>query len=139
MATRKPIEAPASAPAQDWGRATGRHFVTHLYHDEVLYLSGLKGHNGVASLTKPILAEMGVVNWNAARTLGAFLKRHKIASARQLYDFSPQDLVRVSGHGAALLWVAMVLLDKGGFDPMRWWGEQPTYGTVKQHKEKDET
>lgn len=112
--------------------ATGKTFLHTLYNTEILHLDG-------ESLTKPKLADLGVVNFNAAKRLGAYLRRHKIRTTRQLFATSPRDLVRVKLHGPALLWTAMLLLDAAGHNPMTWWGNEPTISTVKgqSHRKKE--
>jgi hypothetical protein len=60
-------------------------------------------------------------NFIAAARLAKVLKRLKIESAAQLNKMDPYSLARTRGIGNACIFVAMCILDAGGYDVLKWW------------------
>lgn len=66
---------------------------------------------------------IGCANFIAAAKLAKVLRRLRIQTIDQLAKYDPYSLHRTKGIGDAALYVAMCLLEFGGYDAVSWWGK----------------
>lgn len=75
-------------------------------------------------------------NFIAAARLAKVLKRLGVQSAAQLNKLDPYSLARTKGIGESSIFVAMCILDAGGYDVLKWWAYKENvvrFATFKHH------
>lgn len=80
---------------------------------------------------RQMVETLGCANFIAAARLSKVFRKLKIESAAQLNKMDPFSLVRTKGIGQACLFVAMSILDAGGYDVMKWWDYDQKDNVVK--------
>lgn len=85
---------------------------------------------------REMVEELGCANFLAAARLQKVLKKLQIFTPGKLYKTDPFSLVRSRGIGEASMFVAMCILDKAGYDIVKWWGwkgNQTKFSTFKHN------